>query len=184
MFGGGLVGFVPAGSALIATNCSFTGSISIDQTGYYGYVKNSYVGGIVGSIETGGNFTSGGSYNGNDAGSASQITNCTVSNATLTNARSSGLILPDETEFYTGGIAGRCTGLIKDCTVENVTITAISEEDGSNKQAKPIVGNDWNEHVDNADNRYINVTINGVTRTGEYNGSRTANTPASDYSDL
>lgn len=185
MFGGGLVGFVPAGSALIATNCSFTGSISIDQTGYYGNVKNSYVGGIVGSIETGGNFTSGGSYNGNDAGSASQITNCTVTNATLTNVRGEGLIDPDETEFYTGGIAGRCTGLIKDCSVENVTITAESAEDGSHRQAKPIVGNDWNEHVDNANNTYTNVVINGGNaRTGVYNGTRAAGTDVPSYSDL
>lgn len=184
MFGGGLVGFVPAGSALIATNCSFTGSISIDQSGWGGNVNNAYVGGIVGSVETGGNFVSAGTYNGNDSGSATQITNCSVTNATLTNYYDAWGGLTDDVEIYTGGIAGRCTGLIKDCTVENVTITAISEEDGSNKQVKPIVGNDWNEHVDNADNRYTNVIINGVTRTGEYNGSRTANSSAPDYSDL
>lgn len=181
MFGGGLVGFVPAEAALIATNCSFTGSISIDQTDAVGSVKNAYVGGIVGCVETGGDLITG-SYNGKDRGTASQIISCSVTNATLTNQRTQGWITPGSTEFYTGGIAGRCTGLIKDCTVENVTISAVSEEDGSNKQAKPILGNDWNEHFDNANNRYINVVINGGdARTGVYNGSHTAGTSIPSY---
>lgn len=185
MFGGGLVGFVPNNAALVATNCSFTGTISIDQSGYYGYVKNSYVGGIVGSVETGGGIVVGGSYSGNELGGASRITNCTVTNAALTNVRGSGAIIPGETEFYTGGIAGRCTGLIKDCSVENVTITAESAEDGSRRQAKPIVGNDWNEYVDNANNTYTNVVINGGNaRTGVYNGTRAAGTDVPSYSDL
>lgn len=185
MFGGGLVGFVPNNAALVATNCSFTGTISIDQTSSVGYVKNAYVGGIVGCVETGGDFTTG-SYNGKDRGTASQIINCTVTNASLTNLRTQGLITPSSTEFYTGGIAGRCSGLIKDCTVENVTISAVSEEDGSNKQAKPILGNDWNEHFDNANNTYTNVVINGGNaRTGVYNGTRAAGgTDVPSYSDL
>lgn len=185
MFGGGLVGFVPAEAAMIATNCSFTGSISIDQSGYYGNVKNSYVGGIVGSVETGGGIVSSGAYNGSDHGTATQIINCKVTNSTLTNKRGSGAITPGATEFYTGGIAGRCTGLIKDCTVENVTISAESAEDGSRRQAKPILGNDWNEHIDNANNHYTNVVINGgEARTGVYDGTRTAKSETPSYSDL
>lgn len=169
LFAGGLVGFVPTGSAIVANNCSFKGSVTIEQTAtWWRDVKNAYAGGIVGSVETGGTF-SGSDYNGSEAGNASSITNCTVE-AIINNTSNAnwGVDIYNQ-EIYTGGIAGRCTGIIANCQVINSTITGLEEGNGSGRQAKPILGNDWHENTNNANNTYTNVTVNGTLRNGTYN---------------
>lgn len=169
LFAGGIVGFVPTGSAIIANNCSFKGSVTIEQTTtLWRDVKNAYAGGIVGSVETGGTF-SGSDYQGSEAGNASSITNCTVE-AIINNTSNAnwGADIYNQ-EIYTGGIAGRCTGIIANCQVINSTITGLEEGNGSGRQAKPILGNDWHENTNNANNTYTNVTVNGTLRNGTYN---------------
>lgn len=180
MFVGGLVGFVPNGATIHATDCSFTGNVTTNQT--LGDIpKNSYVGGIVGAVETSGEFETGQEYKGVTEDNGSYIVNCKYS-GTLTNTATLGAYNP---EIYTGGIAGRSTGLIKDCSVTDVTINAVTDNDGSGRQAKPILGNDWYEYVYNDNNRYTNVTINGESpRKGIYKGSAAAGTDAPYYSDL
>lgn len=169
LFAGGIVGFVPTGSAIIANNCSFKGSVTIEQhASLWMYVKNAYAGGIVGSVETGGTF-SGSDYQGSEAGNASSITNCTVE-AIINNTSDADLGVDwRNTEIYTGGIAGRCSGIISNCQVINSTITGLEAGNGSGRQAKPILGNDWHENTNNANNTYTNVTVNGTLRNGTYN---------------
>lgn len=170
LFAGGIVGFVPTGSAIIANNCSFKGSVTIEQTAtWWRDVKNAYAGGIVGSVETGRSFSVSPNYQGSEDGNASSITNCTVE-AVINNTSnaSSGLDIYN-TEIYTGGIAGRCSGIISNCQVINSTITGFEGGNGSGRQAKPILGNDWYENTNNANNTYTNVTVNGTLRTGTYN---------------
>lgn len=180
MFVGGLVGFVPNGATIHATDCSFTGNVTTNQT--LGDIpKNSYVGGIVGAVETSGEFETGQEYKGVTEDNGSYIVNCKYS-GTLTNTATLGAYTP---EIYTGGIAGRSTGLIKDCSVTDVTINAESGNDGSGRQAKPILGNDWYEYVYNDNNSYTNVTINGgEARTGIYKGSKAAGTDTPSYEEL
>lgn len=179
MFVGGLVGCVPNGATIHATDCSFTGNVTTNQT-LVDTPKNSYVGGIVGAVETSGEFETGQEYKGVTEDNGSYIVNCKYS-GTLTNTATLGAYTP---EIYTGGIAGRSTGLIKDCSVTNVTINAETDNDGSGRQAKPILGNDWYEYVYNDNNSYTNVTINGEVRNGIYKGSKAAGTDTPSYSDL
>ncbi len=181
LFAGGIVGFVPSSSQINITNSTFTGSVTIDQTGTTGITfKNAYVGGIVGCVETGvTDFSQTASYAGTAAGIASVISGCTVTDTALNNTNDGSYDAPlldvSGSEIYTGGIAGRCTGLITDCTVRNVVISAISEGDGTGRQARPIVGNDWYENSDNARNTYTAVTINGnAAASGTYNGANIA----------
>lgn len=181
LFAGGIVGFVPSSSQINITNSTFTGSVTIDQTGTTSITfKNAYVGGIVGCVETGvTDFSQTTSYAGTTAGSASVISGCTVTDTALNNTNDGSYDAPlldvSGSEIYTGGIAGRCTGLITDCTVRNVVISAISEGDGTGRQARPIVGNDWYENSDNARNTYTAVTINGnAAASGTYNGANVA----------
>lgn len=181
LFAGGIVGFVPSSSQINITNSTFTGSVTIDQTGTTGITfKNAYVGGIVGCVETGvTDFSQTASYAGTTAGSASVISGCTVTDTALNNTNDGSYDAPlldvSGSEIYTGAIAGRCTGLITDCTVRNVVISAISEGDGTGRQARPIVGNDWYENSDNARNTYTAVTINGnAAASGTYNGANIA----------
>lgn len=181
LFAGGIVGFVPSSSQINITNSTFTGSVTIDQTGTTGITfKNAYVGGIVGCVETGvTDFSQTASYAGTTAGSASVISGCTVTDTALNNTNDGSYDAPlldvSGSEIYTGGIAGRCTGLITDCTVRNVVISAISEGDGTGRQARPIVGNDWYENSDNARNTYTAITINGnAAASGTYNGANVA----------
>lgn len=181
LFAGGIVGFVPSSSQINITNSTFTGSVTIDQTGTTGITfKNAYVGGIVGCVETGvTDFSQTASYAGTTAGSASVISGCTVTDTALNNTNGGSYDAPlldvSGSEIYTGAIAGRCTGLITDCTVRNVVISAISEGDGTGRQARPIVGNDWYENSDNARNTYTAVTINGnAAASGTYNGANVA----------
>lgn len=181
LFAGGIVGFVPTDSKINISNSSFTGSITIDQSGTTGNgFKNSYVGGIVGCVETGvEKFSKSSEYTGSTNGSASTITNCTVTNTNLNNTNDGSYDAPwldvSGSEIYTGGIAGRCTGLITNCSVENIIIRSISEGDGSGRQARPIVGNDWYENSDNADNSYTNVSVNdNEASSGTYNGATKA----------
>ena len=180
MFVGGLVGYVPYGATIHATDCSFTGNVTTNQT-LVDIPKNSYVGGIVGAVETIDNFETGQEYKGVTEDKGSYIVNCKYS-GTLTNTARLGAYTP---EIYTGGIAGRSTGLIKDCSVTNVTINAETDNDGSGRQAKPILGNDWYEYVYNDNNSYTNVTINGgKARTGIYKGSKAAGTDTPSYEEL
>lgn len=181
LFAGGIVGFVPTDSKINISNSSFTGSITIDQSGVASIrFKNSYVGGIVGCVETGvGDFSKSSEYTGSTNGSASTITNCTVTDTNLNNTNGGSYDAPigdsSQSEIYTGGIAGRCTGLITNCSVENIIIRSISEGDGSGRQARPIVGNDWYENSDNADNSYTNVSVNdNEASSGTYNGATKA----------
>ena len=181
LFAGGIVGFVPTDSKINISNSSFTGSVTIDQSGITSLrFKNSYVGGIVGCVETGvRDFSKSSEYTGSTIGSASTITNCTVTNTNLNNTNNGRYDAPigdsSESEIYTGGIAGRCTGLITNCSVEDIIIKSISEGDGSGRQARPIVGNDWYENSDNADNSYTNVSVNdNEASSGTYNGADTA----------
>lgn len=181
LFAGGIVGFVPTDSKINISNSSFTGSVTIDQSGTTSIgFKNSYVGGIVGCVETGvRNFSKSSEYTGSTNGSASTITNCTVTNTNLNNTNDGSYDAPwldvSGSEIYTGGIAGRCTGLITNCSVENIIIRSISEGDGSGRQARPIVGNDWYENSDNADNSYTNVSVNdNEASSGTYNGATKA----------
>lgn len=181
LFAGGIVGFVPSSSQINITNSTFTGSVTIDQTGTTSITfKNAYVGGIVGCVETGvTDFSQTASYAGTNAGSASVISGCTVTDTALNNTNDGSYDAPlldvSGSEIYTGAIAGRCTGLITDCTVRNVVISAISEGDGTGRQARPIVGNDWYENSDNARNTYTAVTINGnAAASGTYNGANIA----------
>lgn len=181
LFAGGIVGFVPSSSQINITNSTFTGSVTIDQTGTTGITfKNAYVGGIVGCVETGvTDFSQTASYAGTTAGSASVISGCTVTDTALNNTNDGSYDAPrldvSGSEIYTGAIAGRCTGLITDCTVRNVVISAISEGDGTGRQARPIVGNDWYENSVNARNTYTAVTINGnAAASGTYNGANIA----------
>lgn len=181
LFAGGIVGFVPTDSKINISNSSFTGSVTIDQSGTTSIgFKNSYVGGIVGCVETGvRDFSKSSEYTGSTNGSASTITNCTVTNTNLNNTNDGSYDAPigdiSESEIYTGGIAGRCTGLITNCSVENIIIRSISEGDGSGRQARPIVGNDWYENSDNADNSYTNVSVNdNEASSGTYNGATKA----------
>lgn len=181
LFAGGIVGFVPTDSKINISNSSFTGSVTIDQSGTTSIgFKNSYVGGIVGCVETGvSDFSKSSEYTGSTNGSASTITNCTVTNTNLNNTNDDSYDAPigdiSGSEIYTGGIAGRCTGLITNCSVENIIIKSISEGDGSGRQARPIVGNDWYENSDNADNSYTNVSVNdNEASSGTYNGATKA----------
>lgn len=181
LFAGGIVGFVPSSAQINITNSTFTGSVTIDQTGTTSITfKNAYVGGIVGCVETGvTDFSQTASYAGTTAGSASVISGCTVTDTALNNTNDGSYDAPlldvSGSEIYTGAIAGRCTGLITDCTVRNVVISAISEGDGTGRQARPIVGNDWYENSDNARNTYTAVTINGnAAASGTYNGANVA----------
>lgn len=181
LFAGGIVGFVPTDSKINISNSSFTGSVTIDQSGITGSrFKNSYVGGIVGCVETGvTGFDKSSEYTGSTDGSASTITNCTVTNTNLNNTNDGSYDAPifdsSGSEIYTGGIAGRCTGLITNCSVEDIIIKSISEGDGSGRQARPIVGNDWYENSANADNSYTNVSVNdNEASSGTYNGADTA----------
>lgn len=180
MFVGGLVGYVPNGATIHATDCSFTGNVTTNQT-LLDIPKNSYVGGIVGAVETSGEFETGQEYKGVTEDNGSYIVNCKYS-GTLTNTATLGAYNP---EIYTGGIAGRSTGLIKDCSVTDVTISAVTGNDGSGRQAKPILGNDWYEYVYNDNNSYTNVTINGeAPMTGIYRGSKAAGTDTPSYEEL
>lgn len=181
LFAGGIVGFVPTASQINISNSSFTGSVTIDQTGTTSInFKNAYVGGIVGCVETGvTGFRKSSEYTGSTDGSASTITNCTVTNSNLNNTNDGSYNAPtldvSGSEIYTGGIAGRCTGLITNCSVENIIIKSISEGDGSGRQARPIVGNDWYENSDNANNTYTNLSVNdNEASSGTYNGANTA----------
>lgn len=181
LFAGGIVGFVPTASQINISNSSFTGSVTIDQTGPTSITfKNAYVGGIVGCVETGvTGFRKSSEYTGSTDGSASTITNCTVTNSNLNNTHDGSYDTPwgesSGSEIYTGGIAGRCTGLITNCSVENIVIKSISEGDGSGRQARPIVGNDWYENSDNANNTYTNLSVNdNEASSGTYNGANTA----------
>lgn len=181
LFAGGIVGFVPTDSKINISNSSFTGSVTIDQSGTTSIgFKNSYVGGIVGCVETGvSDFSKSSEYTGSTNGSASTITNCTVTNTNLNNTNDGRYDAPivdiSRSEIYTGGIAGRCTGLITNCSVENIIIKSISEGDGSGRQARPIVGNDWYENSNNADNSYTNVSVNdNEASSGTYNGATKA----------
>lgn len=196
IFAGGLVGFVKNGAFIAATNCSFSGTITADQpkglTAESQY--NSYVGGIVGSVESGIEEFKNDEYHGSEAGNpeagkGSTITNCFVMNSTISNLLGGGTdwpyVLERATEFYTGGIAGRCTGLIIECSVTDTNISGVRSDNGYRKMIKPILGNDYYEHINNDNNSYTNVTINGgEARTGIYKGSKAAGTDTPSYSDL
>ncbi len=191
MFGSGLVGFVPDGAVLTATDCSFTGSISTNMAALSDANSyNCYVGGIVGALETGvSSFEMNTAYAGSAAGAASSIVNCRVFDAQLVNTwrggTSIGAGILIRSEFYTGGIAGRCTGRIENCSVENTQMTGVVDTDGEGRQAKPVVGNDWYEYTYNKNNSYTDITINGgAARTGIYQGAGTAGTGRPDYSDI
>lgn len=191
IFAGGLVGFVKNGAYIAATNCSFSGTIMADQPkgDIAEYQYNSYVGGIVGSVESGIGEFNNDKYNGSEAGNGSTITNCSVTNSTISNLLGGGTewpyLLERATEFYTGGIAGRCTGLISECSVTDTNISGVRSDDGYRKMIKPILGNDYYEHVNNDNNRYTNVTINGgEARTGIYKGSKAAGTDTPSYEEL
>ena len=175
--GGVIVGRVNSGT-LTLDNVHASGNIEADRRNVR---DNSYVGGIVGAVETSGEFETGQEYKGVTEDNGSYIVNCKYS-GTLTNTATLGAYTP---EIYTGGIAGRSTGLIKDCSVTDVTINAETDNDGSGRQAKPILGNDWYEYVYNDNNSYTSVTINGeAPRTGIYKGSKAAGTDTPSYSDL
>lgn len=190
IFAGGLVGFVKNGAFIAATNCSFSGTITANQpkglTAESQY--NSYVGGIVGSVESGIEEFDNDEYHGSEAGKGSTITNCFVMNSTISNLLGGGTywpyVLERATEFYTGGIAGRCTGLIIDCSVTDTKISGVRSDNGYRKMIKPILGNDYYEHIYNDNNSYTNVTINGEVRNGMYKGSKAAGTDTPSYSDL
>lgn len=174
IFAGGLVGFVKYGAFIAATNCSFSGTITANQPD--GLIAenqyNSYVGGIVGSVESGIEEFDNDTYQGSEAGNGSTITNCYVTNSIISNLLGGGTEWPyaleRATEFYTGGIAGRCTGLIIDCSVTDTNISGVRSDNGYRKMIKPILGNDYYEHTNNDNNRYTNVTINGEVRYGTY----------------
>lgn len=192
IFAGGLVGFVKNGAFIAATNCSFSGTITANQPkeSITEYQYNSYVGGIVGSVESGieEEFKND-EYHGSEAGNKSTITNCYVTNSTISNLLGGGTdwpyVLERATEFYTGGIAGRCTGLIIECSVTDTNISGVRSDNGYRKMIKPILGNDYYEHINNDNNSYTNVTINGgEARTGIYKGSKAAGTDTPSYSDL
>lgn len=191
IFAGGLVGFVKNGAYIAATNCSFSGTIMADQPkgDIAEYQYNSYVGGIVGSVESGIGEFNNDKYNGSEAGKGSTITNCSVTNSTISNLLGGGTewpyLLERATEFYTGGIAGRCTGLISECSVTDTNISGVRSDDGYRKMIKPILGNDYYEHINNDNNSYTNVTINGgEARTGIYKGSKAAGTDTPSYEEL
>lgn len=191
IFAGGLVGFVKNGAFIAATNCSFSGTITANQPkeliaeNQY----NSYVGGIVGSVESGIDKFDNDTYQGSEAGNGSTITNCSVTNSTISNLLDGKTdwpyVLERATELYTGGIAGRCTGLIIECSVTDTNISGVRSDNGYRKMIKPILGNDYYEHINNDNNSYTNVTINGgEARTGIYKGSKAAGTDTPSYSDL
>ena len=190
IFAGGLVGFVKNGAFIAATNCSFSGTITANQPkeliaeSQY----NSYVGGIVGSVESGIDQFDNDTYQGSEAGNGSTITNCSVTNSTISNLLDGKTDWPyaleRATEFYTGGIAGRCTGLIIECSVTDTNISGVRSDNGYRKMIKPILGNDYYEHINNDNNSYTNVTINGEVRNGMYKGSKAAGTDTPSYSDL
>lgn len=191
IFAGGLVGFVKNGAYIAATNCSFSGTITANQPkeSIAEYQYNSYVGGIVGSVESGIEEFDNDEYKGSEAGKGSTITNCFVMNSTISNLLDGKTdwpyVLERATEIYTGGIAGRCTGLIIDCSVTDTNISGVRSDDGYRKMIKPILGNDYYEHVNNDNNRYTNVTINGgEARTGIYKGSKAAGTDTPSYEEL
>lgn len=191
IFAGGLVGFVKNGAFIAATNCSFSGTITANQPkeliaeNQY----NSYVGGIVGSVESGIDKFDNDTYQGSEAGNGSTITNCSVTNSTILNLLDGKTDWPyaleRATEIYTGGIAGRCTGLIIDCSVTDTKISGVRSDNGYRKMIKPILGNDYYEHINNDNNLYTNVTINGgEARTGIYRGSKAAGTDTPSYEEL
>lgn len=195
IFAGGLVGFVKNGAYIAATNCSFSGTITANQprglTAESQY--NSYVGGIVGSVESNIEEFDNDEYKGSEAGNpeagkGSTITNCFVMNSTISNLLDGKTdwpyLLERATEFYTGGIAGRCTGLIIECSVTDTNISGVRSDNGYRKMIKPILGNDYYEHINNDNNSYTNVTINGEVRNGMYKGSKAAGTDTPSYSDL
>lgn len=197
IFAGGLVGFVKNGAYIAATNCSFSGTITANQPkeSIAEYQYNSYVGGIVGSVESGIDQFDNDTYQGSEAGNnpeegkGSTITNCFVMNSTISNLLDGETewpyLLERATEFYTGGIAGRCTGLIIECSVTDTNISGVRSDNGYRKMIKPILGNDYYEHINNDNNSYTNVTINGgEARTGIYKGSKAAGTDTPSYSDL
>lgn len=196
IFAGGLVGFVKNGAYIAATNCSFSGTITANQPkkSIAEYQYNSYVGGIVGSVESGIEGFDNDEYKGSEAGNnpeegkGSTITNCFVMNSTISNLLDGETewpyLLERATEFYTGGIAGRCTGLIIECSVTDTNISGVRSDNGYRKMIKPILGNDYYEHINNDNNSYTNVTINGERRTGIYKGSKAAGTDTPSYSDL
>lgn len=174
IFAGGLVGFVKNGAYIAATNCSFSGIITANQPKELiaDNQYNSYVGGIVGSVESGIDKFDNDTYQGSEAGNGSTITNCSVTNSTILNLLDGETdwpyVLERATEIYTGGIAGRCTGLIIDCSVTDTKISGVRSDNGYRKMIKPILGNDYYEHINNDNNRYTNVTINGEVRYGTY----------------
>lgn len=190
IFAGGLVGFVKNGAYIAATNCSFSGTITANQPkeSIAEYQYNSYVGGIVGSVESGIEEFKNDEYHGSEAGNGSTITNCFVMNSTISNLLDGETDWPyaleRATEIYTGGIAGRCTGLIIECSVTNTKISGVRSDNGYRKMIKPILGNDYYEHINNDNNSYTNVTINGEPRNGIYKGSKAAGTDTPSYSDL
>lgn len=196
IFAGGLVGFVKNGAYIAATNCSFSGTITANQPkeSIAEYQYNSYVGGIVGSVESGIKEFDNDEYKGSEAGNnpeedkGSTITNCSVTNSTISNLLDGETdwpyLLERATEFYTGGIAGRCTGLIIECSVTDTNISGVRSDNGYRKMIKPILGNDYYEHINNDNNSYTNVTINGEVRNGMYKGSKAAGTNTPSYSDL
>lgn len=200
IFAGGLVGFVKNGAYIAATNCSFSGTITANQPQSIAeYQYNSYVGGIVGSVESGIEEFKNDEYHGSEAGNpeagnpeagkGSTITNCFVMNSTISNLLGGKTdwpyLLERATEFYTGGIAGRCTGLIIECSVTNTKISGVRSDNGYRKMIKPILGNDYYEHINNDNNSYTNVTINGgEARTGIYKGSKAAGTDTPSYEEL
>lgn len=190
IFAGGLVGFVKNGAYIAATNCSFSGTITANQPkeSIAEYQYNSYVGGIVGSVESGIDQFNNDTYQGSEAGNGSTITNCFVMNSTISNLLDGDTDWPyaleRATEIYTGGIAGRCTGLIIECSVTDTNISGVRSDNGYRKMIKPILGNDYYEHINNDNNSYTNVTINGEPRDGIYKGSKAAGTDTPSYSDL
>lgn len=190
IFAGGLVGFVKNGAYIAATNCSFSGTITANQPkeSIAEYQYNSYVGGIVGSVESGIEEFKNDEYHGSEAGNGSTITNCSVMNSTISNLLDGETDWPyaleRATEIYTGGIAGRCTGLIIECSVTDTNISGVRSDNGYRKMIKPILGNDYYEHINNDNNSYTNVTINGEVRNGMYKGSKAAGTDTPSYSDL
>lgn len=188
IFAGGLVGFVKNGAFIAAKNCSFSGTITANQPkeSIAEYQYNSYVGGIVGSVESGIEEFVNDTYQGSEAGNGSTITNCYVTNSTISNLIDGETDWPyaseRATEIYTGGIAGRCTGLIIDCSVRDTNISGVRSDNGYRKMIKPILGNDYYEHINNDNNSYTNVTINGeAPMTGMYRGSKAAGTDTPSY---
>lgn len=187
VFAGGLVGFVKNGAYIAAKNCSFSGTITVDQPkaatadGQY----NSYVGGIVGSVESGIEEFVNGTYKGSEKGNGSTITNCYVTKSIISNLLGGKTdwpyLLERATEIYTGGIAGRCTGLITGCSVADTNISGVRYDNGYSKMIKPILGNDYYEHINNDNNLYTNVTINGEAKNGTYRGSNAAGTDTPSY---